>query len=185
MSARVVGVLGGSFDPPHCGHVLFAAYARSVAPIDEVLVVPTFEHPFGKRLSPFAHRVAMCERAFGPIDSVRVSRLEAALGGPSYTVRTLEALHDAEPDASFRLLIGADVAGEVHRWKDFDRVEALAPPFVVGRGGHDRVLAPGVLTLPEVSSTEVRARLASGADVVGLVPRLVAAYIEAHGLYRA
>lgn len=82
-----IGVLGGSFDPPHCGHVLLAAYALSVAPIDGVLVVPAFSHPFGKRMAPFAQRLEMARLAYGVLDPsrVKVNDLEASLAPPSYT----------------------------------------------------------------------------------------------------
>jgi nicotinate-nucleotide adenylyltransferase len=182
---RTLGVFGGSFDPPHVGHVLLAAYALSVGPLDGLLIVPTFVHPFGKALAPYAHRVAMCERAFGLLRGATLSRLEEELGGPSYTVRTLEALTDAMPGTSFRLVVGADVIADVARWRDFERVSSLAPPFVVGRGGHVRPFGIEPLDLPAVSSTEVRARCARGEGFEGLVPREVAAYVETHGLYRA
>lgn len=179
------GVLGGSFDPPHCGHVLLATYALSVAPIDRLLVVPTFEHPFGKALTPFSDRVAMCERAFGVLRAAEVSRIEEALGGASYTVRTLEALRAQHPGAQLRLVIGADVLQDVERWKEFDRVRELAPLFVVGRSGYAREQGVDTLDLPPFSSTEVRALLREGKSATGLVPRAVESYCREHALYRA
>lgn len=186
-----LGVLGGSFDPPHCGHVLLAAYALSAAPIDALLVVPAFEHPFGKAMAPFAHRVAMCERAFAVLRGAEISRIEEELGGASYTVRTLEALRAARPAATLRLVVGADVLGDAHRWKDFDRVRALAPLFVVGRHGHVRALASSegdpieTPDLPAISSTLVRERLRAGGSAAGLVPGSVEAYCREHALYRS
>jgi nicotinate-nucleotide adenylyltransferase len=183
-----IGVFGGSFDPPHAAHVMLAAYALSVAPIARVLVVPTFRHPFGKPLAPYEHRIAMCEAAFGVLVGVEVSRVEEELGGDSYTVRTLERLAERMPGVPLRLLIGADVLPDTPRWREWDRVATLAPPFVVGRGGKPREGATervqdDVPDLPAISSTLVRARYAAGHDVAMLVPRAVDAYVRAHGLY--
>lgn len=178
---RSVAVFGGSFDPPHVGHVLAAAWVRSTSEVDEVIVVPALEHPFGKPLAPFAHRRRMAELAFAPLTRVSVSDIEARLGGASYTVRTLEALRRAHPGVELRMMIGSDLVEQVPRWREGHRIAELAPLLVVGRGGHDdgRELA-----MPEVSSTEVRARLAEGRSVDGLVPRAVAEYIARFGLYR-
>lgn len=179
--AEPLGIFGGSFDPPHAGHVLFVAYALSVAPIARVLVIPTFQHAFGKQMAPFADRVAMCERAFAPLAHVEVSRLEEELGGASFTIHTLEALRARRPSTPMRLLIGADVWPETPRWREFDRVAALAPPFVVGRSGAESIEeAP---ELPAISSTLVRSRYRTGGSVERLVPRDVDAYVRAHGLY--
>ncbi|MFO0683086.1 MAG: nicotinate (nicotinamide) nucleotide adenylyltransferase [Sandaracinus sp.] len=178
-----VGVFGGAFDPPHAGHVLLAAYALSVAPVARVLVVPTFRHPFGKDMAPYDDRIAMCEAAFAPLAGVRVSRIEETLEGASYTVRTLEALHAAMPGASFRLLVGSDVLPETPRWREWDRVVSLAPPWVVGRSGSESIEdAPD---LPAISSTLVRARYARGESVERLVPRSVDALVRARGHYGA
>ncbi len=182
MSERV-GVFGGAFDPPHAGHVLLVAYALSVAPIDRVLVVPTFRHPFGKAMAPYDDRIAMCELAFAPLPGARVSRIEQELGGDSYTVLTLEALHARSPGVSWRLLVGADVLPDTPRWRAWDRVSQLAPPWVVGRSGSESIEdAPD---LPAISSTLVRARYGRGESVERLVPRAVDAAIVARGLYGA
>jgi nicotinate-nucleotide adenylyltransferase len=183
---RRVGVLGGSFDPPHCGHVLLAAYALSVAPIDGVLVVPAFSHPFGKRMAPFDHRVEMARLAFGVIDPDRcaVCEVESELEAPTYTYRTLERLKEALPGAELRMLVGSDIVGQISKWRALDRVLELAPFFVIGRGGHDAPDAESApLDLPEVSSTEVRRRLAVGETTAGLLPTPVAEHVARHRLY--
>lgn len=177
----VLGVFGGSFNPPHAGHVVVVSYALSVAPIDAVIVVPTFQHPFGKVMAPFEDRALMCERAFAPIRGVTISRIEEELGGDSFTVRTLEALHARMPDTKLRLLIGADVLPETPRWREWDRIEVLAPPFVIGRSGSASVdEGPD---MPSISSTAIRARYEQGASVERLVPRAVDRYVREHGLY--
>jgi nicotinate-nucleotide adenylyltransferase len=172
----VIGVFGGSFDPPHVGHVLAVAYALATAPIERVLVVPTFRHPFGKAMAPFADRVAMAELAFGGMRGVEVSRIEEELGGDSYTVRTLEALRSRMPGTTLRLLVGSDVLPDTPRWREWERVTELAPPIVLPRGGE---------LLPTVSSTDVRARYAAAGSTEDVVPRSVDAHVRSHGLYGA
>ncbi|HJL16179.1 MAG TPA: nicotinate (nicotinamide) nucleotide adenylyltransferase [Sandaracinaceae bacterium LLY-WYZ-13_1] len=176
-------IFGGSFDPPHVGHVLAAAWVRSTQRVDRVIVVPVREHAFGKGVVPFPHRRRMTELAFAPIRGVRVSDLEARMAGPSYTVKTLERLRRDHPDVSLRLVVGSDLVDQVPRWKEGERIPGLAPLLVVGRGGHGE--GDEDVLMPAVSSTEVRRRLAAGESVDALVPRAVAAYAARHRLYRA
>jgi nicotinate-nucleotide adenylyltransferase len=186
---RPLAIFGGSFDPPHVAHLLAAAYVLGVGDFEGVLVVPTFEHALGKRLAPFAERLELCRRCFGGLAGVTVSDLESELPRPSYTVRLLERLVADEPARPLRLIIGSDVLAETAAWHDFQRVQALAPPFVLTRVGHERPgLGPAVL--PNVSSTRVRELLARREDpdaareLSGLVPRRVLEHIAAASLYR-
>jgi nicotinate-nucleotide adenylyltransferase len=150
--------------------VLAAVYALSTEPIDEVLIVPVYKHPFSKSLASFDDRLEMCRRAFAWIPRVVVSGVERDLDGESLTLRTLEHLATIHPDWSMRLLIGAD---------------AIAPPLILGRAGVNADGAPEAV-LPRASSTEVREALASGdiASMGKLVPREVLSFIVEHGLYR-
>ena len=187
---KSVAVYGGSFDPPHVSHVLAAAYALKVGGFDQVLVVPVFEHAFQKQLAPFAHRLRMCELAFSGIHQVQVSALEQTLETPSRTLHTLEHLTAEHPDWALRLLIGSDVLLEAPRWHAFDRIAALAPPYVVARLGYPQT-NDAVALLPDVSSTRVREALARpetplhAALLAQSLPSAVLAYIAEHGLYPA
>ncbi len=174
-------IFGGSFDPPHVGHVMAATWVRSATDVDAVVVVPALEHPFGKPLAPFPHRRRMAELAFAPLTRVMVSDIEARLGGASYTVRTLEALLARHPGVTLRLVIGSDLVEQVPRWREGHRVPELAPLLVVGRGGHDD--GERELVMPEVSSTAIRDRLREGKSVEGLVPRAVIDYLARYPLY--
>jgi nicotinate-nucleotide adenylyltransferase len=193
---RRVAVFGGSFNPPHVGHVLGVVYALATAPIDEVLVVPVYQHPFAKHLASFADRLQMCRLAVGWLPRVVVSTVEEELGGESRTLRTLEHLGATHPELSLRLLVGADVLGDLPKWHRWDRIAELAPPLVLGRRGIEAPDAdvtwvgaagdePPAPILPHVSSTEIRAALAAGdvAAVRGLVPATVIDHIVAKGLY--
>jgi len=190
--SRRVAIFGGSFNPPHVAHVLAVAYALSAAPVDEVLVVPVFQHPFSKELAPFEDRLAMCRLAVGWLPRVEVSDVERELGGESRTLRTLEHLAAVNPGWAMRLLVGADVVADLPKWHRFDRVAAIAPPIVLGRGGYASIASGGAhpieiaeVTLPQVSSTEVRDALAAGdLDAVRWrLPRAVVEYMVERGLY--
>jgi nicotinate-nucleotide adenylyltransferase len=175
-------VFGGSFDPPHVGHVLVAAFVLAAHGIERVLVTPTAAHAFGKRLSSFADRVAMCELAFAPLRGVELCTIERELPEPNYTLHTLQALAARYPDVRLRLLVGSDLQRETHAWHDFATITKLAPPLWVARQGSaalDREPA-----MPDISSTEIRRRLAAGEPTSGLLSPNVSEYIRIHGLYR-
>lgn len=180
-----IAIFGGSFNPPHVAHVLAVVYALGVAPIDHVLIVPVYQHPFSKELAPFDHRLAMCEAAMGWIPHTTISVVERDLGGDSLTLRTLTRLAQDHPDWRMRLLVGADVLADLPKWHRFDKIAEIAPPIVLGRAGVTTDAAP-VPVLPKVSSTEVREALSRGdyEAVRPLLPARVLAYIEEHGLYR-
>ena len=176
-----VALFGGSFNPPHVAHQMACLWVLETQPVDGLLVVPTFRHPFDKPLAPFADRVEMCRRMAAPLGPrVEVSTIEAELGGDaSLTLHVLQALAARRPDARLRLVVGADILRETAKWYRWPEIEALAPPIVVGRGGFG-----GTIELPTVSSTDVRARVAAGGAIDGLVPRAVIQYLETKGLYR-
>ena len=181
MSAPELGVLGGSFDPPHLAHVMLALFGLSAAGLERVVVAPTFLHAFGKPLSDFDHRLRMCELAFEQLPAVEVSPIERELGGVSRSLRLIEALGARHPGHRLRLLVGSHILGERARWQDFDQICARAPLLVAGRPGFGG--AQHALTLPEISSSEIRAALARGEDTDAWLPAKVRAYIAAHGLY--
>lgn len=191
-----VAVYGGSFNPPHVGHVLGAVYALATAPIDEVLVVPVYRHPFAKNLAPYEERLTMCRLSLGWLPRVTISSVEEELGGESLTLRTIEHLLATNPGWSLRLLVGSDVLADLPKWHRWDRIAALAPPLVMGRAGSAApagsaadltwVGREDVQMLPRVSSSEIRAALAAGdvGSVRALMPAAVLDHIADKGLYR-
>jgi nicotinate-nucleotide adenylyltransferase len=180
---QVIGVFGGSFDPPHLAHTLLAAYVLSAYPIDRLLVIPTFRHAFAKPLAPYAHRVSMCELAMADLKRVEVSRIEEEIGGESLTLRTIEELSRRHPEAALRLVIGSDLLAETPRWYNFERVRQLAPPIIVARAGHRDQTVTGP-ELPLISSSEIRYKLSRDLLTEGFLSRAVAQYIKSHALYR-
>jgi nicotinate-nucleotide adenylyltransferase len=187
-----IAIYGGSFNPPHVAHQMVCLFVLETEAIDALWLLPTFRHPFDKQLIDFEDRVAMCELLAAPFGGrVAVSRIEEEMAGrpgfvSSRTAETLQALVDAHPGDRFRLVIGADVLAEIDKWYRWDEVVRLAPPVVIGRSGFPPPDGGGSLGLdmPEVSSTEVRARLRRGESAHPLVPRSVMEYIGRRGLYR-
>jgi nicotinate-nucleotide adenylyltransferase len=180
----IVGVFGGSFNPPHLSHVLALVVVLSRYEVDRLLVIPTFQHPFAKALADYEDRVEMCRRAMGWLPHVEISRVEEELGGESRTLRTIEHLRTRYPDRQLRLIVGADIMLESKKWYGFERIIELAPLIVLGRVGIDFPGAPPPV-LPAVSSTEIRTRLASGdlGPAADLVPAAVVEYARSRGLY--
>lgn len=177
-----VALFGGSFNPPHVGHQLLALYVLETAEVDELWFVPCWKHPFDKELEDFAHRMRMTElaaAALGP--RVRVSDFESKLGGEkSRTLLTVRGLQARYPQHEFRLVIGADLEPELPSWYGAEELRRTVKLLVVGRGGY-----PGQfpVSMPMVSSTEIRKKLRTGESAQGMVCESVWAYIREHGLY--
>jgi nicotinate-nucleotide adenylyltransferase len=201
---RSVGILGGTFNPPHLGHVALARYARAELALDRVLLMPASvapNKPLVRDDPGPAHRLAMCRLAVAGEAGVQASALEVERGGTSYTVDTVQAIHDSHPDAELTLIVGADTARTLPSWREPARLLSLVALAVAERDELDvediRVgllsalgpnPAPRVTRLRmgkiAVSSSAVRELLAAGRPVAQLVGEAVAAYIAEHGLYR-
>lgn len=178
-----LSLYGGSFNPPHVAHQLAVAYVLATTATDEVWVTPAPSHAFGKPLASFEHRMEMTRLAMRHFGArVVVSALEAQLPQPSRTLHTLEALAQQVAGAQLSLVVGADILPETGSWLGWDQIQVMAKVVVLGRQG----FAPtGTLALPEVSSTDVRQRLAAGQPVDHLVDMEVLAFIHREGLYGA
>jgi len=178
-----IAIFGGSFNPPHVGHEALCLILLEACDVDQVWLVPTFRHYFGKELIAFEHRFAMCERmaaAFGA--RVMVNDVERQLDAPeSRMLDTLQELQRRHPDDKFRLAIGADILQETDRWHRWDAVAELAPPLIFGRKGFEGGVLPSP---PDVSSTQIRATIAAGESALPLITPSVQSYIDEQGLYR-
>lgn len=177
-----VAIYGGSFNPPHVAHAMVASSIRWTGRAEQVWLVPVFRHAFeglhSKSLAAFEARLSWCE-AFaadvGPF--VRVCDVERELPTPSYTIATLRHLAAVHPEHQLRLVVGADVLPQLPKWRDWSAIEAEFSPIVVGRAGFPAV--PDAPTFPDVSSTEVRARLEAGRPINHLLTASVAARVGA------
>ena len=172
---KVLGVYGGSFDPPHLGHLLTATWVLGAGHVDELAIFPSAHHPLGKRPSAsFEARMAMCRATFSDLPGASVDGLEAELGGEGYTLDLLRALAQREPGCALHLVVGEDILEQTDRWHAWDEICRLAPPVIIGRQGADsRLEDADALRMPDVSSTELRARLREVRSVRGLVHRRV------------
>lgn len=185
-----LGILGGTFDPVHIGHVVAAVDVRAALGLDRVLMVPAGD-PWQKRgqvVATPAQRFAMAERACEGLAGIEVSRLELDHGGPSVTADTLERLQSADRDLF--LLLGADAVANMPTWRRLEETRDLAAIAVVERAGeHAEPPGPGWrfdhVTIPrlDVSSSEIRRRVAAGLPIDGLTPRSVVDFIRVEGLY--
>lgn len=173
-SARI-GIFGGSFNPPHHGHVSACRYLLAQHLVDRVLVVPCWIHPFQKSLAPYTDRLAMCRAAFAGIAGVDISEIERDLDGVSHTIRTVRHVRAAHPAAQLVLVVGADLLAEMAAWQDVAAIRAEAELLPIPRGAGGPIL--------DVSATSIRARVARGAPIDALVPPAVAEYIARHRLY--
>jgi nicotinate-nucleotide adenylyltransferase len=190
-----LGVLGGTFDPVHVGHLVAAVNARAALDLDTVLLVVANQpwQKSGRVLTPAGDRMAMVEAAVAGVDGLEASRLELDRGGSTYTADTLEQLVAVDPDRELFLIVGADVAADLTTWERPDVVARLATLAVVGRGGvgdsADLRLSPmwrvEHVEIPrlEISSSDIRRRCAAGLPLDFLVPQAVITRIRALGLY--
>jgi nicotinate-nucleotide adenylyltransferase len=213
MTATRLGILGGTLDPVHLGHVGAALAARRALDLDLVVLVPSRVPPHrpSQPAASHYHRFAMAALAVNATDGLAASDIELGAHGPSYTADTLERLHDRglEPSQIF-FITGADAFAEIETWSRYPRVLELAHFVVVSRPGQSaakldvrlpslagRMLAgtegapaaskPSIFLVdaptPDVSSTDIRRRIAAGEPIRGLVPDVVETHIRQHGLY--
>lgn len=198
---RSVGILGGTFNPPHIGHLALAQSARAGLGLAHVVLMPANiapNKPASSEDPGSEYRLRMCELAAARAPGVDVCALEIQRGGVSYTVDTLMAIHDKHPHAELTLILGADTARTLPSWREPRRLLALARVAVAERDGLDvnsvrgalgelgaaaEIQALDMMDRIDVSSSQVRERVASGLPVQELVGEHVARYIAQHHLY--
>ncbi len=195
-----VGILGGTFNPPHLGHLVCAQEAYVQLRLDRVMLIPAgipphkpIEHEPGAR-----HRLELCRQAVKDDSRFTVSDLEIRRAGPSYTLDTLTELHSKEPNNELFLILGGDVAAALPEWHQPERVLSLAAVAVAKRRGTSQGAVEAALhslhggqraeffPMPRigVSSTMVRRRVRAGEPIKYIVPDAVADYIDRHELYK-
>jgi nicotinate-nucleotide adenylyltransferase len=196
-----LGILGGTFNPPHVAHLVCAQEALAQLELDRVLLVPVAAPPH-KALpaDPGPEvRLEMCRLAAAADGRLEVSDIEVRRGGSSYTVATLQELHASHPEHELTFIAGGDMAASLPDWREPERVLELARFAVAERDGAQRAEIEGrTAALPsrdrieffdmprlDISSSEIRARVAAGRPIRWLVPDAVAGYIAEHGLYRS
>ncbi|HEY9478249.1 MAG TPA: nicotinate-nucleotide adenylyltransferase [Microbacteriaceae bacterium] len=188
-----IGVMGGTFDPIHNGHLVAASEVAQHFHLDEVVFVPTGQPYQKQNATPGEHRYLMTVIATASNPMFTVSRVDIDRGGPTYTIDTLRDLRAERPDAELFFITGADAVEQILDWKNIDELWSLAHFVAVSRPGHTLTvsnLPQQVVSLLEVpalaiSSTDCRARVGRGFPVWYLVPDGVVQYISKYHLYRS
>ncbi len=188
-----IGIMGGTFDPIHHGHLVAGSEVGQAFDLDEVIFVPTGE-PYHKRgVTHSEHRYLMTVIATASNPRFRVSRVDIDRGGPTYTIDTLRDLRAEHPDADLFFISGADAIAQILDWKNADELWKLANFVAVSRPGHSLSISAlphrdvSLLEIPAlaISSTDCRHRVEQGSPVWYLVPDGVVQYIAKHQLYRS
>ena len=198
-----IGLFGGTFDPPHSGHLIVAQDAALALSLDRVLFMPAAQppHKLGRAMSPPAVRARMLQLAIEGNSLFAFSGLELEREGPSYTVDTLTQLAAQHAGAHWTLLLGADQYAEFALWRQPGEIRRLARIAVLARGGGSDGTAPSAaagippvealeqgdvriqVTRIDISATQIRTRVAAGQPIRYMVPAAVESFIFEHGLY--
>jgi nicotinate-nucleotide adenylyltransferase len=197
-----LGLYGGSFDPVHLGHLILAEQCREQCALDEVWFLPAASppHKAHRELTPGKARVEMLEFATAGHPEFVVNRMELQRGGTTYTVDTLQQLHDEDASRELFFLIGADSLSDLATWREPERIAELATVVAVNRGdrplpqldtlqtqlGEKIASRVALASMPgiDLSATDIRRRVRDGKSIRYLVPRAVEIYIAEHGLYQ-
>lgn len=188
-----VGVMGGTFDPIHHGHLVAASEVAQSFELDEVIFVPTGESWQKGPVSPSEHRYLMTVVATASNPQFTTSRVDIDRGGPTYTIDTLRDIHAERPDAELFFITGADAIAQILSWHNVSELWELAHFVAVSRPGHELSISGlptadvSLLEVPAlaISSTDCRSRVSRGYPVWYLVPDGVVQYISKHHLYRS
>jgi nicotinate-nucleotide adenylyltransferase len=190
MDSKKIGILGGTFDPPHLGHLMIATEAMGQCGLDEIWFMPNATPPHKNReVSSGAHRIAMVRKMVDGCDGFEVSKVEFERTGPSYTVDTIKHLKGDNPDYRYYFIIGGDMVDSLHTWERIDQLMDLVTFIGVKRPGYasDSPYLEQILMIEtpliELSSTMLRKRFAQGMNTKYYVTDEVRNYIEVNQLY--
>ncbi|MBL4702820.1 MAG: nicotinate (nicotinamide) nucleotide adenylyltransferase [Phycisphaeraceae bacterium] len=195
---QTVLLFGGSFDPPHRGHILLPIQAQAAINADHLAYIPVANQPHKKKQTPASHRLAMLKIALTDQPNSHILELELQRKGPSYTVETLRQLKTVWGNSvTLRLLIGADQLANFDHWKDWQQILTLAQPLVMQRQGQMPLTLPAGFNQTDwekkivqvdrmdISSTDLRSKLSQGKSIdASLIDPKVMQYIREHALYQ-
>lgn len=188
---KKIGLLGGTFDPPHFGHLLIAEQAREVCCLDEVWFMPTKipPHKIGSNLCSDAQRIEMVKKAINSNPFFKLSLVEFERQGPSYTIETVKLLLEKHADVDFHFIIGGDMVNFLPKWKKIDELLNLITFIGMQRPGHrfKQLISEKIVMVEapqlDISSSEIRDRLRNNKSVRYLLPEAVIDYIVEEGIY--
>jgi nicotinate-nucleotide adenylyltransferase len=187
-----LGVMGGTFDPIHYGHLVAASEAAANFKLDKVIFVPTGEPWQKQEITSSEHRYKMTQLAIAGNSNFEISDVDTKRSGPTYTVDTLRELGEQFPEADLYFITGADAISQILTWKDVEKIWSLAKFVGVSRPGHALEVpkspygAVSLLEIPAlaISSTDIRGRVKAGKPIDYLLPDTVIEYIETNNLYQ-
>jgi len=178
-----IGIFGGSFDPPHIGHLLASLYALQIFQLDEVWFVPANQHAFQKRLLSFRDRLSMCRLLVRKVSPrLRVSTIERDIESDGRMLFTLQALAKKYPRKKFVLLLGSDSSKDFGRWYKFESIKKKFGVLLIPRGNSGK--GKHGFGIPNISSTDIRKRIRSRKSLEGILSPAVADYVIKKKLYR-
>ena len=200
MAGKSLGILGGTFDPIHIGHLRMAEHVFNSMELEKIIFIPAYvpPHKLGQDFAPAQDRYAMTELAVAANPHFIVSDMELKRTGVSYTIDTIRQLHAQYEDRELNFIIGADSVAQLHTWHNIEEMLELTRFVAVWRPGYEGAMEEMVQHLGQrarervllldtpvydISSTEIRTRIRQGASLAGLVPQAVEKYIYEHGLY--
>ena len=200
MAGKSLGILGGTFDPIHIGHLRMAEHVFQSMDLEKIIFIPAYvpPHKLGQDFAPAQDRYAMTKLAVADNPHFIVSDMELKRSGVSYTIDTIRQLHNLYPDKELHFIIGADSVAQLHTWHNIEEMLELTRFVAVWRPGYEDAMEELVRHLGQrarervwlldtpvyaISSTEKRTRLRQGQSLEGLVPAQVEEYIYEHGLY--
>ena len=200
VAGKSLGILGGTFDPIHMGHLRMAEHVFQRMELESIVFIPAYvpPHKLGQDFAPAQDRYAMTELAVADNPHFTVSDMELKRTGVSYTIDTIRQLHAQYEDRELNFIIGADSVAQLHTWHNIEEMLELTRFVAVWRPGYEGAMEEMVQHLGQrarervllldtpvydISSTEIRTRIRQGASLAGLVPQAVEKYIYEHGLY--
>jgi len=183
-----IAILGGSFNPPHLGHVLLATCVQALQKIDAVWIIPCASHPHDKKLIAFEHRLAMCKISFRHFSFVQVIDIEARLPTPNYTIQTVQKIKKIRPDVHLSLVLGSDLSQQIESWHLFKTLIQLCSITIFKRQGFPNF--PAIknariydsFALPHINSSALRKQLKTKTPSNGLDQKVIE-YIHQNKLY--
>ncbi|MCB0271439.1 MAG: nicotinate (nicotinamide) nucleotide adenylyltransferase [Bdellovibrionales bacterium] len=174
-----IGFFGGTFNPPHLGHLLAATYALKTFDLDQVWFAPVFHHPFGKHSIPFEHRLAMCKLLIAELSPpFLVTDIEKEIAHEGKTYFTLKELQKRFPENTFSLVIGSDLQEQIKKWSHYNELQEEFTIHFVPRGEKDNPTS-----IPNISSTNVRADAYDTEIIKNVVTPEIHAYMEKNKFY--
>ena len=200
VAGKSLGILGGTFDPIHMGHLRMAEHVFQRMELEQIIFIPAYvpPHKLGQDFAPAAYRYAMTELAVADNPHFIVSDMEIKRTGVSYTIDTIRELHRQYADKELHFIIGADSVAQLHTWHNIEEMLEMTTFVAVWRPGYEGAMEELVRHLGQrarervllldtpvydISSTEIRTRIREGRSLAGLVPGSVEKYIFEHGLY--